>query len=80
MDDTVIKSVPSHCVWALRRGTNTLTCRISDDSPHGFDVQTFEGATLIYSQRCSRESGAHVVAASLKRDHLGDGWTDAHLG
>jgi hypothetical protein len=39
-------------------------------------VQAFDGATLIYTQRCSRERGAQVVAAHLKRDHLCDGWTE----
>jgi hypothetical protein len=73
---TLGKSVPCHHVWTLWRGISTLTCQICDDSPRGFDVQTFDGATLIYTQRCSRESGAQVVAAHLKRDHLGDGWTD----
>jgi hypothetical protein len=67
----------SHYAWTLRRGTSTLTCRIRDDSPRGFDVQTFDDATLIYSQRCSRESGAQAVAASLKRDHLRTGWAEA---
>jgi hypothetical protein len=78
MNDTVTfgRDVPCHHVWSLQRGIRTLTCRICDDSPRGFDVQTFDGATLIYAQRCSRESGAQVVAARLKRDHLCDGWTE----
>ena len=74
---TLLDRMRCHHVWTLRRGTSTLTCRICDAAPRGFDVETFDGATLIFAQRCSRESGAQVVAASIKRDHLRDGWTEA---
>src|SRR5262249_32726055 len=69
----------SALVWTLQQGARTLTCHICDDSHRcrGFDVQILDGDRLMFAWRCPRESNARFIAASLRRDHLRNGWTEA---
>jgi hypothetical protein len=72
------------CAWILRQGSRELACELRTDVSAGsrgtvgdvWDVHVFEDGTLVYAQRCDRELGARLVAASLRRHHLQEGWTD----
>jgi hypothetical protein len=58
---------------------DTLTGRIRDKSHlgRGFSVQLFDDNRLTFAWRCPRESNARFVAASLRHDHLRNGWTES---
>jgi hypothetical protein len=68
---------PDVVAWAVTKDGRTLRCELFNDERvgAGWEVRLVQPEEFL-SRRCRDEGHARFLAAALKQDHLGAGWTE----